>query len=58
MKKEQLKVIGIFVLCILVILLTQFSDWTFEVKSTALFCNVGLMFGTVLNYFSKENKGD
>lgn len=56
-KKERLFVISSLLISILIILLTQFSSLTQNVKLTALFLSLGNMFGSVLNYFKKEDRG-
>lgn len=56
-KKERLFVISSLLISILIILFTQFSSLTQNVKLTALFLSLGNMFGSVLNYFKKEDRG-
>lgn len=55
--KERVNLVTTLVICILVILFTQFSSLAENVKLAALFPTLGIIFGSVLKYFSKEDKG-
>ncbi|WP_314209247.1 hypothetical protein [Vagococcus salmoninarum] len=54
--KERVSLVTTLVICILVILFTQFSSLAENVKLAALFPTLGTIFGSVLNYFSKEDQ--
>lgn len=56
-KKNRKKLVTWFVIIILIILFTNTStNFNSELKSKVLFLGLGIMFGSLLNYFKKEDE--